>query len=131
MEGETKKSIIEEITAELEDLESQLKKGGEEIKSTFKEKKAKIAALIRQYATEIEGLGHDKMDDLRDRTGDLLNLLESDFDFSYTDYEDDSHQISKETLETKKAETGEKLDKFSDEISISFQHLRQAFKNLW
>ena len=206
MEEKNKKSIIEEITNELEDLEAQLKKGGEEVKSTFKEKKTKIAALIRQYASEIEGIGQEKMHDLRDRTEDLLNLLEADYDFSYTDYEDNSNKISKAidrfeakakemyeslgneaqsakkkikeelndklgkfrteldiqkahfkatkdrtasefedwkehrlkdieelkiTLEKKKSETGEKLEKFSEELSTSYHHLRQAFKNLW
>ena len=38
MEEKSKKSIIEEIKTELEELEVQLKKSGEDVKKNYKEK---------------------------------------------------------------------------------------------
>ena len=37
----------------------------------------------------------------------------------------------KADLEEKKDEAGDKFEKFSEEMSTSFQHLKKAFKNLW
>ena len=206
METHNKKSIISEIKSELDDLENHLKKGSEEFKEFYKQKKQKLANLIKTYASEIEESGEDKIHELKNSSEELLNLLEADYDLSYTEYEGESHKISKAIdkfelkakeifnnmktdarqaqlklkeelnlnlnkfkteldiqkahlkgtkdratsefdewkekrlkdieglktdLEQKKEETGDKFDKFSDEISSSFDHLKKAFKNLW
>lgn len=206
METHNKKSIISEIKSELDDLENHLKKGSEEFKELYKEKKQKLANLIKTYASEIEESGEDKIHDLKDSSKELLDLLEADYDLSYTDYENESHKISKAidtfelkakeifnsmrsdvrqaqlklkeelsqsldkfkveldiqkahlkgtkdrastefdewkekrlkdieglktNLEQKKEETEDKLEKFNEEISSSFDHLKKAFKKLW
>lgn len=206
MEEKSKKSIIEELKSELEELEAQLKKSGDEFKDNYKEKKNKIAALIKEYASEIEETGEVKIHDLKESSEELLNLLEADYDISYTEYENESHKISKaidkfelkakeifesltseakqakvaveeelnknlekfkteldiqsahikgtkdraaseykewkekrlndieglkKELEQRKEETEDKLEKFSEEISTSYSHLKKAFKNLW
>lgn len=206
METHNKKSIISEIKSELDDLENHLKKGSEEFKEFYKQKKQKLANLIKTYASEIEESGEDKIHELKNSSEELLNLLEADYDLSYTEYEGESHKISKAIdkfelkakeifnnmktdarqaqlklkeelninlnkfkteldiqkahlkgtkdratsefdewkekrlkdieglktdLDQKKEETGDKFDKFSDEISSSFDHLKKAFKNLW
>ncbi|MCK5103179.1 MAG: hypothetical protein KAR17_10195, partial [Cyclobacteriaceae bacterium] len=94
METNKKKSIIDEIKNELEELEEQLKKSGEEFKDSYKQKKQKIAILIKKYATEIEESGEEKIHELKESYGELLDLLEADYDISYTDYENESHKIS-------------------------------------
>ena len=59
MEAHNKKSIISEIKSELDDLENHLKKGSEEFNELYKEKKQKLANLIKTYASEIEESGED------------------------------------------------------------------------
>ena len=206
MSTKSKKSIIEELKQELEDLELQLKKSGKDFKDTYTEKKNKIAGLIKKYAAELEETGEEKFHELKESSDELLDLLEADYDISYTDYGNESHKISKaidkfeikakalfenlseeareakakieeeltknlgkfkteldiqkahfegtkdravgefddwkekrlkdieklkKELEVKKGETEEKLEKFSEEITTSYSHLKKAFKNLW
>ena len=50
MSTKSKKSIIEELKQELEDLELQLKKSGKDFKDTYTEKKNKIADKILEYS---------------------------------------------------------------------------------
>ena len=95
MEEKAKKSIKDEIQLELEEMEKKLKQGGEEFKAQYKENRARIAKLIRRYAEEIETSGEEKFQELKDSSEELLDLLEADFDLSYTDYENESHKISK------------------------------------
>jgi hypothetical protein len=206
MKTNNKKSIIEEAKIELEELEELLKKGGEEFKEAYKQKKHKIVGIIKKYIKELEESGEDKMLHVMESTDELLNLLEADYDLSYTEYEDESHKIAKaidtfekkaseifvnlssdvkhtkskieeelslnlekfktemdiqkahfkgtkeramsefeswkknrlieieklkQDLETKKKTSEGKIEKFNEEISVSFDHLKNAFKNLW
>lgn len=206
MEEKTKKSIIEELKSELEEMEGKLKKSGDEFKVLYKEKKKKVAELIKKYAHEVEESGEEKIHELKESSSELLDLLESDYDLSYTDYENESHKISraidkfenelkvfigrvaekgkstkkelegdlnknlekfkteldiqkahwkgtrdramseyedwkkgrlqdieklKKELELKKDEAEVKIDSFSEELSESVAHLKNAFKKLW
>ena len=206
MKTNDKKSIIDEAKIELEELEELLMKGGEEFKEAYKQKKHKIVGIIKKYIKELEESGEDKMLHVMESTDELLNLLEADYDLSYTEYENESHKIAKaidtfekkaseifvnintevkhtkskieeelsinlekfktemdiqkahfkgtkeramsefeswkknrlveieklkQDLETKKKTSEGKIEKFNEEISVSFDHLKSAFKNLW
>ncbi len=145
METNKKKSIIQDIKAELEELEGHLKKSGDEFKENYKEKKKKIAALIKNYAAELEESGEEKLHDLKESSEELLDLLEADYDLSYTEFEDESHKISKAidkyelkakeifenlTKEAKEAkvkvkdELNKNLDKFKTEMDIHKAHFK-------
>ncbi len=88
------KSFFDEIKKELDDLEAQLKKSGAEFKDHYKLKKQEIAAQLKKYTHEIEGIGEEKIKDLKESYEELMDLLEADYDFSYTDYENESTKIS-------------------------------------
>jgi hypothetical protein len=147
MKDKTKKSIIEELKAELEDMEGRLKKSGDEFKVLYKEKKKKVAALIRQYAHEMEESGEEKIHELKESSGELLDLLESDYDISYTDYENESHKISraidkfenelkafvgrvakkgKSTKEELEEDLSKNLEKFKTELDIQKAHWKST-----
>lgn len=111
MEEKNSKSFIDEIKEELEELEEQLKNSSAEFKDTYKLKKKKIAVIIKKYTQEIEEIGEGKIHELKDSYNDLLNLLEADYDFSYTEYENESHKISSA------------LDKFEVKAKEIFQNL--------
>ncbi len=94
MEKTNKKSIIDEMRAELNDIEAKLQKGGEEFKANYREKKEKIAMLVRKYAQEIEQTGEEKVHKIKESSQELLDLLERDYNLSYTEYENESYKIS-------------------------------------
>jgi len=130
MEQNHKKSIIDEIRKELDDLEVQLKKSGAEFKETYVEKKTKIAELIKSYAGKIEGMGEEKMHDLKNSTDELLDLLEADYNISYTDYETNSHKIFA-AIDRFESKTKEMLDDLSSEAKQAGQKLNEELsKNL-
>lgn len=130
MEEKDKKSIIDEIRMELDDLEVQLKKSGKEFKETYAEKKTKIAGLIKNYASKIEGVGEEKMHDLKNSTDELLDLLEADYNISYTDYEANSHKISS-AIDRFESKTKEMLDNLNSEAKQAGQKLNEELsKNL-
>jgi len=206
METKNKKSIIEELKSELTDLEKQLEKTSDGMKENYKKRKKHIASLIKKYAREIEETGEEKIHELKESSDELLDLLEADYDLSYTDFENNSHKISKaidkyelilkgkikelstettqvknrleveinknldkfrteldiqkahfkgtkeravsefeewkenrlkdvdnlkKELDQKKQETEVKFEKFSEEITVSYDHLKKAFKKLW
>lgn len=143
MEEKSKKTIIDELKSELEDMEGKLKKSGDEFKSYYADKKKKIAELIRKYAHELEESGEEKIHELKENTSDLLDLLEADYDLSYTDYENESHKIGKAIdkfessaknviakLKSKSAEAKNEieqdleknLEKFKNELDIQKAH---------
>ena len=95
MEEKAKKPIAEEIKHELDEMETLLKKSGDEFKNYYKIKKKKVADLIKKYAHEFEEAGEEKIHEWKESSSELLDLLESDYDLSYTDYENEPHKISK------------------------------------
>jgi len=202
MEEKDKKSLLDEIKSELDDLEEQLKQSGEEVKGSYQQKKKKIANLLKEYAHQLEEAGSERLGDVKKGSLELIDLLEADYDISYTDYDDESGKISKaidsleekikiigsgaeklkghieddvhqklekfkteldiqkahfkgtkeralgeyeewknnrlkdveelkEKLEQGKELAGEKMGGFSEELSKSYDHLKQAFKRLW
>jgi ElaB/YqjD/DUF883 family membrane-anchored ribosome-binding protein len=202
MEEKDKKSLINEIKAELDDLEQQLKQSGDEVKTTYQKKKKKIADLLKSYTSQLEEAGSDRLSEIKEDSLELISLLEADYDISYTDYDTESGKISnaidslekkiktlgseagkvkgqleddlkrtlgkfkteldiqkahfkgtkeramneyedwkinrlkemgelKEKLEQGKEVAEEKLDSFTAELSKSYDHFKQAFKNLW
>lgn len=143
MEEKAKKTVIEELKAELDEIENKLKKSGDEFKDYYKTKKKKIADVLKRYLQEIEETGEERFHEFKEKSGELIDLLESDYDLSYTDYETQSHQISKaiekyeEQLKKVVAELSEKgkltkteieqdlkknLEKFKTEIDIQKAH---------
>jgi len=143
MEEQSKKSIIDELKSELDDMETKLKKSGDEFRDYYKEKKQKVAKLVKKYAQELEASGEEKMIDLKARSSELLDLLESDYDLSYTDFENESHKISKAidkfevqvkayllemskkgktTKDTLASDLNESLEKFKTELDIQKAH---------
>lgn len=202
MEEKDKKSLINEIKAELDDLEQQLKQSGDEAKTTYQKKKKRIADLLKSYTSQLEEAGSDRLSEIKEDSLELINLLEADYDISYTDYDTESGKISnaidslerkiqtlgseakkvkgqleddlkrklgkfkteldiqkahfkgtkeralneyedwktnrlkemeelKEKLEQGKEVAEEKLESFTAEFSKSYDHFKQAFKNLW
>ncbi|MCG8308555.1 MAG: hypothetical protein MI975_14275 [Cytophagales bacterium] len=145
MEEKNKKSIIEEIKSELEELEGQLKQSGEDFKVYYKKKKKNIAGLIKKYTNEIEESGEEKIHELRESSRELLDLLEADYDLSYTEYENESHKISgaidkyerkakevfnnlssdvKETKAKLEEELDKNLNRFKTELDIQKAHFK-------
>jgi hypothetical protein len=117
MEEKTKKSIIEELKSELEEMEGKLKKSGDEFKVLYREKKKKVADLIKKYAHEVEESGEEKIHDFKESTTELLDLLESDYDLSYTDYETESHKISRA------------IDKFENQFKAFIERVAEKGKS--
>lgn len=106
MENSEKHNLLSELKNELEELESQLKKSGNEFRDLYIVKKKKMAGLLRGYMEELEASGSEKLQDIKQGSKELLDLLESDYDLSYTEYENEPHKISNaiETLEKKAGE---------------------------
>jgi len=116
MENANKKNIISDLKAELDELEEKVKKSGDDFKQHYRLKKQKIAALIKKYAQEIEQTGEEKIDELKESSQELLDLLEADYDLSYTEFETESHKISKA------------LDKYEARAKVFFGHLSKEAK---
>lgn len=130
MESKDNKSFIDEIKEELEELEEQLKKNSAEFKDNYKLKKQKIAGIIKKYAQEIEEIGGGKIHELKDSYKELLDLLEADYDFSYTEYENESHKISS-ALEEFEAKAKEIFQNLSSEARQTRSKLEKDLnKNL-
>ncbi len=116
METANKKNIFGDLKAELDELEEKVKKSGGEFREQYKIKKQKIAALIKKYAHEIEQTGEEKVDELKESSQELLDLLEADYDLSYTEFETESHKISKA------------LDDYEARAKVFFAHLSKEAK---
>ena len=145
MKTNDKKSIIDEAKVELEELEALLKKDGKEFKDAYKEKKHKLVGIIKKYIEELEDSGEEKLLHIIESSDELLDLLEADYDLSYTEYENESHKISKaiDTFENKvkelygslsveakhtksilEEELSKNLDKFKTEMDIQKAHFK-------
>ncbi len=206
MESKDKKSIINEMKQELDDMEVMLKKSGGELKDAYQEKKKKFASLLKAYAKQLETSGNEKIHELRDSSMELIDMLEADYNLSYTEFDEHSHKVTraieklekkarevlseveenstkakariegdfkknmelfkteldiqkahfkstkerasqgfdewkkarlveiesmKKQLDQKKEVAEEKFEKFNEELSESFSHLKSAFKKLW
>ena len=152
METDDKKSIIDDVKNELKELEEQLKKSGSGLKDSYKQKKQKIAILIKKYVTEIEETGEEKIHELKESYDELLDLLEADYDFSYTDYENETHKLSgaiekvelkakeifqnmtSEVRQTKaklEEELNKNLSKFKTELDIQKAHFKEQKAGLY
>jgi len=117
MEEQTKKSVIEELKSELEEMEDKLKKSGDEFKDYYKLKKKKIADVLKKYLHEVEESGEERFHEFKERTSELIDLLESDYDLSYTDYENESHKISRA------------IDRFEEQLKSVLQNLSEKGKS--
>jgi ElaB/YqjD/DUF883 family membrane-anchored ribosome-binding protein len=145
MEEQNKKTIIAGLKAELDDMETKLRKSGSEFKEYYSSKRKAIADLLKQYAHELEQSGEEKIHDLKESSYELLDLLESDYDVSYTEYESKSHKLTtaiekfesrlteflaeaaekgKSTKKELEADINEKLGKLKTEIDIQKAHLK-------
>ncbi len=118
METANKKNILNDLKAELDELEEKVKKSGGEFKEHYRVKKQKIAALVKKYAHEMEQTGEEKIGEWKESSQELLDLLEADYDLSYTEFETESHKISKA------------LDDYEARAKVFFAHLsKEAKKN--
>jgi len=116
METANKKNILNDLKVELDELEEKVKKSGGEYKEQYRLKKQKIAALVKKYAHEIEQTGEEKIGELKESSQELLDLLEADYDLSYTEFESESHKISKA------------LDKYEARAKVFFANLSENAK---
>lgn len=147
MEAEEKKTFTDHLKSDLEELEVQLKLGGMELKKSYGTQKERFAGLVRkfhEYVNEIEHEGAEKVSGFKEKSRDLLDVLETDFDISYTDYSDKPqdvkaallafeeslkdlyNQLDEKTVSRrKKLETELRLglDKFRNELAIQQKHL--------
>lgn len=123
MEGTEKPKMLQEIRHELEELEGQLKKSGAEFKAVYAEKKKRMAAILRDYLHELEESGSEKLHEIRQGSKELIDLLEADYDVSYTEYEEEPKRISKaiESLE-------EKAKKIYGEIGAEAAKAKKLFE---
>lgn len=106
MESNEKQNVLSELKHELEDLEQQLKKSGNEFRDLYVAKKKKMAELLRNYMEELEASGSGKLQEIKKGSKELVDLLEADYDLSYTEYENEPHKISNaiDSLEKKAGE---------------------------
>ncbi len=114
MEEESKKTLLEEIKSDLDDLEHQLNLGTEEIKGAFEKKKKSFSSLVKKIQenlSEYEKTGSEKIKDLKAKASDLIDTLESDFDLSYTDYSENPH-----TFKTVVEDFEELVKKYYNEV---------------
>ncbi len=149
MEETPKKTILEEIKNDLDELEVQLNLGKKELQEAFEAKKKKFTSLIKQVQLnldEYEKTGSEKVKELKDKAADLIDTLESNFDVSYTDYSDKPHSLkrvvedfekvvkdyyievegkSKEATSKAKTEIKLGIEKFKHELEIQQAQLKQ------
>ncbi len=130
MEEKDSKSLIEEIKAELEELEEQLKQSGDDVKSTYQQKKKKIAEILKQYTKQLEETGGERLKEVKEDSKELIDLLEADFNISYTDYAEESGKISNavEALKEKIKKVGEEAEKLKGQISEDISDTLEKFK---
>lgn len=95
MEKTNKKNIIDEIRSQLDEIEDKLKQGSDAFIDNYRVKKEKIALSVKKYAHEVEQTGEEKVQKIKKSAEELLDLLESDYNLSYTEYRSESHKISK------------------------------------
>jgi ElaB/YqjD/DUF883 family membrane-anchored ribosome-binding protein len=96
MENQEKQSTLEKVKAELEELEVQLKLGTMEAKEKFQAKKAAFKTLVHEtedHLSNIEKVGEKQVAAVKKEAESLIDLLDADFDFSYTEYEDHPQKI--------------------------------------
>ena len=135
----------ERIKKEIEELESLLKKNSEEVKVEFQQQKSRVTDKIKTFGDQLENASQEQLQSLKDSTTELLDLLDADFDLSYTDFDDSSGKLSSaiEKYESKakeavaslsdeasqakakiSAELHESLNKFKMEMDIQKAHLK-------
>jgi hypothetical protein len=112
MEEKERNHIIEDLKGELEDLEDRLKKSGADMKQAYEEKKKKMAEILRIYANDMEKSGQERFGELKGKASELIDLLEADYNVSYSEYEEEPHKISKalEDFEKKAKEVIEEIE---------------------
>jgi len=149
MEDRSQKSILDKMKQELDDLELQLKLGSKELKDAYKLRKKKFTELIRdvhEYSMAVKKSGSEKLEEFRKNSKYLLDTLESDFDISYTDYEDKPHDLKKALNDFEKSlknyfkELGDEakvsqlkiekdvktgIEKFKSDLNVQRAHLKQ------
>ncbi len=145
MEEKEKKSLLSEVKSELDDLENQLKISGEEFKKTYREKKTRLATILKNYVEELEHSGSEKIKELKESSEELIELLEADYDISYSEYDSESNKISSalhafeikaktlydgvssetsKTLDKVQKDLKESLAKFNTEMDIQAAHFK-------
>lgn len=130
MKEKDKKSLIDEIKVELDDLEEQLKQSGEKVKGSYQQKKKKIASLLKEYAHRLEETGSERIGEVKRGSLELIDLLEADYNISYTDYDEESGKISRsiDSLEEKIKKIGTEADKLKGHIDDDIHHKLEKFK---
>ena len=158
MEEQSNKSLLDEIKSDLEELEVQLNLGKKEFKSAFEKKRKEFSATMQKFhsdLSEYEKKGSGKIQKLKEKSADLLDTLESNFDFSYTDYSEKPHnlktaledfehglkeyykEVEGKSMEVKKIaghEIDEGIGKFKKELEVQqayLKHLTEKSKTEW
>lgn len=138
MEEKKKTPKIEHIANEIEELEVQLKLGKLDLTDSINNRKKELAGLIRKvygFGEKVEKESEEKLHEVKEKTDELLDILDADFNFSYTDYDDEhGHLLEKlQELERKAKEVYEKLEqeasKRGEKVKEEFSVGMEKFKN--
>lgn len=92
----SKKSVLQEVNKELEELEALILKGAKELEGLYLEKREAFSMLVKKahdYITELERNSEEKLQHLKKNSQYLVDTLDKDFDFSYTEYDDARHDL--------------------------------------
>lgn len=133
MENKKLKSLLEKMKGDLDNLEVQLNLGVMDAKKSFKKKRKEFGKTVK----ELENLGKEAADEGSERAkkmeaeaNSLLELLEADFDFSYTEFNEAPKRLDafKEKLEGVFDEMGEGTEKAKGKFEKEYQEVLQRFE---
>jgi CII-binding regulator of phage lambda lysogenization HflD len=117
---------IEKIKAELEELELQLNLGMKDAKDQFFDQKKKVIELLEESETflkQMEEQGDSNFSKLKHQASDLLEILEADYDISYTEFEDKPAKLSS-TLEDMRHQ----LDKYTHKLDEQGHKMKEKLE---
>lgn len=124
-----KNPLLEEIKHELHELEAQVKSGRKELNKAYKSRNEKFSGLIKNvhnYISEVEKAGGEKARELESDSKYLLDTLESDFDFSYTDFEEKPQNLKSALHDFEVS-----LKNFYKELNEKTGYAKKKLENEW
>lgn len=123
----SKQSVLQDINKELEELEARILKGANELEGLYLEKRETFAKLVKKahdYVHELEKNNEDKLHHLKKNSQYLVDTLDKDFDFSYTEFEDARHDVKSALHDFESS-----LDAYYKALGDEAMAARQKFEN--
>ncbi|WP_020527362.1 hypothetical protein [Flexithrix dorotheae] len=133
MENKKLKSLLEKLKGDLDNLEVQLNLGVMDAKQTFKKKRKEFSKTVKELETlgkEAAEEGSEKVKKMEEEANSLLELLEADFDFSYSEFNETPKKLDafKEKLEGIFEEMGEGTEKAKSKFEKEYKDAMQRFE---